>query len=847
MYLPAFHMAFAEVVFDGSMNASMTDVKLEGHIEIKSEYGKIAGQNLFHSFTTFNVNSLEQVTFTSEQAVQNIIARVTGNNSSTINGPVLSNIDHASLFLINPYGIIFGDNASINIDGSFYVGTADYVASNEAHFNASIEADNVLFTENPTSFGFLSDDPQKMVVSGLSLKPDNTEIDIKTGQTLSFISGGIEVNDAALYAKEGTINLSSVASKGEIDLTDMDQSNNALMGDIEINHSEINVSGDGSGDIYIRGGRILITNESSIVADNTGSQQGGQTKISGQLLTIDHSNIYRNTISTGDCGQIKIKTDKTMSLINLSRIYSDSETDATGNAGSIEIKSQKIQLINQSKISSDTYGDGQGGAVELIASDNIQIMNECEILTVARGKGDGGDINIQSPNISIVQNSKISTDTMFGHGNGGTINLSGIGDIVAESVAIFESKIYSGAVESGFGNGGTIHINAKTVSFINGAEIESESDGRGKGGEITIHSSVLNFFGEDAEKNPSGIYTTSKYLSDDAGDAGNISLYSDMIRFQDQSQIIANTEGPGQAGQIIIDADVVELTDDSSLSSTSMGNQGAGSGGTIDIHVSSELNINHANILTSSFGDGHAGHISIAAKWIQLSNQAGIRSESKASNDGGTAGKISVMADEALDIQDSFISTEAVNTAKDIVNMTQDKDNGHLVIRAKKQLKMINGTINSSVLGGMGNGGDIDIDPEMVLMQHSQIIANAYEGNGGNIHIVADHFIQSADSIVQASSEYGFDGNIFIDAPDARIGNELVTLPSNYLDASQWLHTPCSLRTSKDVSRLVISGRDAIPSTVEDLYMSPALTFLADDGSDPLRVGEIEADFFKGL
>jgi large exoprotein involved in heme utilization and adhesion len=144
-------------------------------------------------------------------------------------------------------------------------------------------------------------------------------------------------------------------------------------------------------------------------------------------------------------------------------------------------------------------------------------------------------------------------------------------------------------------------------------------------------------------------------------------------------------------------------------------------------------------------------------------------------------------------------------------------------------------------------GGDIDIDPEMVLMQHSQIIANAYEGNGGNIHIVADHFIQSADSIVQASSEYGFDGNIFIDAPDARIGNELVTLPSNYLDASQWLHTPCSLRTSKDVSRLVISGRDAIPSTVEDLYMSPALTFLADEGADPLRAGEIEADFFKGL
>lgn len=863
MYLSAFHMAFAEVVFDGSMNASMTGIKLEGNIEIKSEYGKIAGQNLFHSFTTFNVNFSEQgnlseqVTFTSEQPVQNVIARVTGNHFSTINGPVISNIDHANLFLINPHGIIFGNNASINVDGSFYAGTADYVASNDAHFYAAIESDNVLFTENPTSFGFLSDEPQKMVVSGLNLKLEDTENVKRSGQIVSLIAGGIEINDATLYVKEGTINLSSVASKGEIDLNDIDQSNNALMGDIEINHTEIDVSGNGSGDIYIRGGRILIENESSLVADNTGSLQGGQTNISGKLLTIDHSNIYRNTKNTGDCGQIKILTEQSISLINSSRIFSDSKSVATGNAGTIEIKSQKIQLINHSQISSDTYGDGQGGSVALVASDTIQIMNECEILTVARSNGSGGDISIQSPNISIVQNSRISTDTMFGHGNGGTINISGIGNIEAESVMLFDSKIYSGAVESGFGNGGKVHIKAKTIRFINGAEIGSESDGRGKGGEITITSSDLSFFGYNAKKNPSGIYTTSKYLSYDAGDAGDITIHSDLISFQDQSQIVANTEGPGQAGQINIEADVVEMTDGSKISSASLDNIDvvemtddsihAGNGGTIDMNVSSNLNMNHAAILTSSFGEGHAGHISISAKRIYLSNQAGIRSESKASNYGGTAGKISVMADDILDIQDSFISTEAINTAKDIVNMTQDKDNGHLVICAKKQLKMFNGTITSSVLGGMGNGGNIDIDPEMVLMHHSQIIANAYEGNGGNIHIVADHFIQSSDSLVRASSKYGFDGNIFIEAPDTKIANELVMLPSNYLDASQWMHTPCSLRTSKDVSRLVVSGRDAIPSTVDDLYMSPALSFLADDGSDPLRAGEIEADFFNGL
>ena len=832
---------FGEVIFDGSMNDASSNLKLNGkNMEIKSEYGRISGNNLFHSFKTFNVHETEGVTFTSDHLVQNVIARVTGNHFSTINGEIRSNIANANLFLINPQGISFGERASINIGGSFYVGTADYVASKDAHFYASIESESVLFSENPTSFGFLSDIPEKLDISGW-----NASMDPPTGRTVSFIAGDIEVKNANLYEKQGTINLASVALKGEVDLNDLDQSDNCLHGNIQINHSEINVSGDGSGDVFIRGGEIIISNESSVVADNTGSKLGGQTRIKAKTLTIDHSYIYRDTTSTGDCGQIKIQADKTITLINSSRIYSDTKKDGTGNAGTIELASDIIQLVNQSKVSSDTYGDGQGGSVYMIASQAINILNESEVLTVARGKGNGGAICMQSPNISIVQNSQISTDTMFGYGNGGTIDLEGIDDIESEVITIYDSKIYSGAMESGFGNGGKVQIKAKKLSFINGAEIGSESDGRGKGGDVSIISSELNFMGYDSQHNPSAIYTTSKYQSVDAGDAGNISIQSDIIRFQNQSRLIANTEGPGQAGQIKIEAGTIEMTDDSSISSASLGKEGAGSGGQIMISIFSELRINHSVLLTSSFGDGHAGHISISAKGIYLSNHAGIRSESNASINGGTAGKITVMADDTLDIQESFISTKAINTAKDIVNMTRDMNNGRMVICAKKLLTMINGTITSSVLGGMGNGGDIEIDPDMIIMQHSQIKANAYEGNGGNIHIVADHFIQSSDSIVQASSRYGLDGDIFIDAPDAKISNELITLPTNYLDASQWLRTLCSLRSSADVSRLVISGRDAIPSNVEDLYMSPALSFFPDDGSDPLRSGELDEEFFK--
>ncbi len=844
---------YAEVIFDGSMNAATTGIKLDGNMEITSDYGRVSGKNLFHSFQTFNVNVSEKVTFSSEHAVQNVIARVTGSHFSTINGPVISTIDNANLYLINPQGIMFGDNASIDINGSFYASTADYIASNEEHFYSMLEKDTILFTEKPTSFGFLSENPKKMIISGgWSLEHDIATLSVKTGKTISLVSGGLEISNTKLEAVQGTINLASVASKGNVDLTNFDLSDDCLKGNIQMDHSQINVSGDGSGDIYIRGGRIRIENESDVMADNTGSAKGGVTHIQASTVTIDHSNIYSDAESTGNGGQIQIQADDTIVLTNQTRVYADATNRQTGagDAGSIFMNSDHIQLLNKSIVSSDTYGDGQGGEVTMSASKAISILDECKVFTIAEGAGinagKGGIIRIQSPNISIIQNSIVSTDTKYGYGNGGQIVLSGLEGMASESITIFGSRIYSGAVQNGFGDGGHVSIIGNTVSFINGAVIGSESDGRGKGGDVTITSSELDFFGYDSQNNPSAIYTTAQSQLGDAGDAGDISIISNTIRFQNQSGLIANTEGPGQAGQIIVKSSVVELTEDSSISSASLGDQNAGNGGAIQLNVFSELRLNHATILTSSFGDGHAGHISIAAKGIHLSNQSGIRSESKASIDGGTAGKITVFADDYFDIHDSFISTEAVNTASDIVNMIIDKDNGRLNISSNNTVTMINGTITSSVLGGMGNGGDLDINAEMILMNYSKMIANAYEGNGGNIHIVTDHFIQSIDSVVQASSRYGLDGEIFIDAPDAKISNELVTLPTNYLDASQWLRTPCSLRTSKDVSRLVMTGRDAIPSTVDDLYMSPALTFLPDDGSDILRSGKIDADFFNG-
>ena len=113
----------AQISLDGTVGPQLT---LPGpHYQIGAALGQQHGGNLFHSFSDFNLAAGESATFSGPDSINNVISRVTGGRVSHLDGLLRSTIPGADVYLINPAGIWFGPQASLDISGSFHASSAD--------------------------------------------------------------------------------------------------------------------------------------------------------------------------------------------------------------------------------------------------------------------------------------------------------------------------------------------------------------------------------------------------------------------------------------------------------------------------------------------------------------------------------------------------------------------------------------------------------------------------------------------------------------------------------------------------------------------------------------------------
>ena len=174
------------------------------------------GTNLFHSLGNFSVEIGDTARFVHDAGVENIITRITGGSPSNIDGTIQTLIDEtrtqassANLFLINPQGIIFGPNATLDIGGSLIGSTADSIKFADGTIFSASKPNPVLSIDVPIGLQYGAE-PGNIIVEGTGNRTGFTDpsindyslrkksrppgLQVSEGKTLALIGGNIALD-----------------------------------------------------------------------------------------------------------------------------------------------------------------------------------------------------------------------------------------------------------------------------------------------------------------------------------------------------------------------------------------------------------------------------------------------------------------------------------------------------------------------------------------------------------------------------------------------------------------------------------------------------------------------------
>jgi len=257
---------------------------------------------------------------------------------------------------------------------------------------------------------------------------------------------------------------------------------------------------------------------------------------------------------------------------------------------------------------------------------------------------------------------------------------------------------------------------------------------------------------------------------------------------------------------------------------------GAGQGGDLTVTTDSvSISGPGTGLFSTASGSGAGGNIRIqAGQLVQLSNEGTLSAQSTGTKD-ATAGNISVNT-PTFEAQNGSVRTGATLA-----------DGGNISITTTGSLvHLTDSQITTSVQSGVGGGGNIIIDSDHIILDNSQILANAFGGPGGNINITADVFLvnsgrmfpTSLTGIVDASSALSTPGTVNIEATFTNVTGSVTLLPETPLKATELLRASCAARfAGGKASSLVLGGRDGLPLQPGDLLPSPL--YLASEANTP--------------
>ena len=727
----------AEIIGDQTLPVN-TQVINQGNIKL-IEQGTQREQNLFHSFQEFSVDLNEIARFNHNADIQNIITRVTGSSASNINGTIqtlingTTNTGNANIFLINPNGIIFGENATLDIGGSFLGSTADSIRFvDETEFSATANDNNALLTVSvPLGLQFGSNPGDIINRSQASPNGDLNSgslpvgLQVEDGNTLALVGGNIALEAGNLTAREGRVELGSVAGNSFVNLSEAETGFALGYTDVQnfqdISLSQISVvdiSGAGGGSIQVNGRNINLSEFSGIFAATEGSIPGQDLIINAResVKLSGGASIGTFVFGGAKAGDVLVTASESVVLIGTGSTPNGaiptvigSQVFASGDGGDVIVNTKRIIIRDGAAIDASTFNTGNAGDILVRASDNIQLIgttadgnNSSGIFTqvsqFARDNpGNAGQLTIETKQLTVTGGAQISSASRLS-GSGGDINIDASdfitlsGSSATATEVTGSSGIFVSAQPGGTtGDVGSLNINTGVLTVEDGAKISANNFATDNNpGTVDLNLSKLII-------RDGGLVTAGSFASSDGGILN--------VNATDSVEVT----GTGVIGENIPVKSTINTRAESS-----------GNAGDLSINTPSLLVRDNAEITVSSTGTGRAGNLEVNADTVELNNQAKLIGETVATAD---AGNIRLkLADFLLMRNQSRISTSAGTDA------------------------------------APGNGGNITIDTAdgfiiAVPNENSDITANAFSGSGGQITIDANNIFGIApltrDELIQ--------------------------------------------------------------------------------------------------
>ena len=103
----------------------------------------------------------------------------------------------------------------------------------------------------------------------------------------------------------------------------------------------------------------------------------------------------------------------------------------------------------------------------------------------------------------------------------------------------------------------------------------------------------------------------------------------------------------------------------------------------------------------------------------------------------------------------------------------------------------------------------------MIALDDSDILANAFAGEGGNISIFARGIFLDSDSDITASSELGIDGTVVIENPERDIQSSLELLDAKIIPPEEALARSCLARRNQQQGSFTYTGTGGVPIAPE--------------------------------